>query len=275
MNQAKALPLTGSLGSFPDINKYASVLENRTTPFSNPSYQRNYIRSFPLLPNPYAPSETVAHIEALWETHANHLSIQSRPDETFFRCDTGGGGNGVLLDPAPFLPAFFPMLPWTYSIPFCDRASNTYCSISPHSITRVLHATFIERSRHRVQHCTTPEKRIIGISNYTFPARPVTNRWPADRNNRRLKVAHRGREGKGTVITFGFVPETVGSKKDATKDKERQHHRPFDDTIDAAVRIACASTGSGHSSPLRRHLGSLRRHGWGVVNRTHPGVYLG
>ena len=40
-----------------------------------------------------------------------------------------------------------------------------------------------------------------------------------DRNNRPLKVAHRGREGKGTVITFCLVLEIESSEKDAIRTK--------------------------------------------------------
>ena len=43
--------------------------------------------------------------------------------------------------------------------------------------------------------------------------RHVTNRRPADRDNRRLKVAHRGRERKGFVITLRFVLVTESSKR--------------------------------------------------------------
>ena len=84
-------------------------------------------------------------------------------------------------------------------------------------ITLVLPATFTEISYPREQQCTKPENVLLGFRNTRFQPsiwiRHVTNRRPADRDNWRLKVAHRGREEKGTVITLRFVLVTESSRR--------------------------------------------------------------
>ena len=99
-----------------------------------------------------------------------------------------------------------------------DR-KGTGSSISPHSIRHVLAATFIERSHHRDQQCTTPENVLLAFRNTRFQPgiriRNVTNRWPADHNIRRLKVPHRGREGKGNNIIDNFVLGLLSAKRSA------------------------------------------------------------
>ena len=109
--------------------------------------------------------------------------------------------------------------PW----PRRPRLSGGLCSISSDPTTRVLPATCIDKTAppRPAMHDTKTE--FLSFRNTRFgphiQIRNDTNRWPTDRTNRHLKVAHRGREGRGTVITFCSVLETESSEKDGRRTK--------------------------------------------------------